>query len=607
MKQRNGGAALSQSNSAASQPPARDEWHTYRRLLTFARPYLWRLIVGTLCGVLFAGSTTSSLAALREALGRVFQGRIDSAWTVLFLGALVFVLVFVRSIGAYFNAYLIQWVGHRVVMDMRVRAFSHLMDLSVAYFDQTKAGEMISRIINDTTVIQEAVSTVITDLARQPVLLVTAAGYLFYLNWKLSLLSIVLLPMCLYPVILFGRKVRTATLEGQRRLADIVTIMQESIGGVRIVKSFNMEQRELERFSTECKRFFSRIMRIVRAKQTLEPIIVQVAAMGVVVALVYAWRAHMPAEDFFTFVVALLVLYDPVKRLSRIHLVIQQSTAAAERVFEILDTEALVKERPTAREPALPVRSIEFRAVGFAYDETPVLRDINLSIRAGERVAIVGGSGAGKTTLVSLLPRFFDVTEGAILINGTDIRDLRIKSLRALFGLVTQETFLFNDTIAGNIAYGLPGATRIQIERAARLAHAHEFITAMPESYDTMTGERGVRLSGGERQRLAIARAILRNPPILILDEATSSLDTESERMVQAALEEVMKGRTVFAIAHRLSTIVNCDRIVVLSDGTIAEQGTHEKLLAQNGIYRRLYEMQFQEPKNNSATTGVTA
>ncbi|MCX7591011.1 MAG: ABC transporter transmembrane domain-containing protein, partial [Kiritimatiellae bacterium] len=242
----------------------RDEWRTYRRLLHFARPYVWRLVAGGLCGILFAGSTTSSLAALRSVLGRVFHGQIDSPWTVVLLGTLVFVLVFIRSVGAYLNAYLIQWVGHRVVMDMRVAAFSHLMDLSVGYFDRTKAGEMISRIINDTTVIQEAVSTVITDLARQPVLLISAAGYLFYLDWKLSLLSIVLLPLCLWPIVVFGRKVKTATIEGQRRLADIVTIMQETISGVRIVKSFNMEGRELERFSEECKRFFGRIMRIVR-------------------------------------------------------------------------------------------------------------------------------------------------------------------------------------------------------------------------------------------------------------------------------------------------------------------------------------------------------
>jgi subfamily B ATP-binding cassette protein MsbA len=405
--------------------------------------------------------------------------------------------------------------------------------------------------------------------------------------------SLVLFPLCVIPVVVLGRKVRRATRQGQERLADIVSIMQEVIVGVRIVKAFGMEQRELGRFSDQCRQFLRRIMRVVRARAIMEPLVVVVSAVAAVAALLYAAAARMPFEDFVTFGLGLVLLFDPAKKISRIHLSIQQSSAAADRIFEILDTESGVGDRPGAADLAGEVGEVRFEAVEFGYGHAPVLRGVDFAVRANERVAIVGSSGAGKTTLVNLLPRFFDVTGGRILVNGTDIRDVTLRSLRGLIGLVTQETFLFNDTVAGNIAYGAAGATAARIEEAARRAHAHDFIMQMPEGYATVIGERGVRLSGGQRQRLAIARAVMRNPPILILDEATSALDTESERVVQAALDELMEGRTVFAIAHRLATIAHCTRIIVLHGGRIVEEGTHEELYGLGGIYRRLHDLQF--------------
>jgi subfamily B ATP-binding cassette protein MsbA len=355
-----------------------------------------------------------------------------------------------------------------------------------------------------------------------------------------------------------------------------------------------MEGREQSRFADECHSFFRRTIRVVKAKALIEPIIVVISGFGLVFALAYAARAGMKWNEFITMAIALVVLYDPIKRLSKIHLSIQQSSAAADRIFEILDTEISVHDAPDAVAFEGPIEAITFDHVGFAYDDTEVLSDIVLDVKAGERIALVGGSGAGKTTLINLLPRFFDVTAGRILLNGADVRSMTLRSLRLQMGLVTQDTFLFNETVADNIAYGCPDASQDAIEAAARRAHAHDFILEMPKGYDTKVGEMGVRLSGGQRQRLAIARAILNNPSVLLLDEATSALDTESERLVQAALDELVEGRTVFAIAHRLSTIKNCDRIVVLDRGALVEIGTHDELLAAGGTYKRLHDMQFE-------------
>ncbi len=583
--------------TASGQPRAepRAEWAIYRRLMTYARPYSSRLIGGIVCGLIFAGSTTSLLVALKKLFESVFNPLAvqrplrDTLIVALALPA----LMAVRGLGFFAGRYLVEWVGNRVVMDLRVAIFDRLQALSCAYFTRSRTGEIIARTSSDTIMVERAVATVLADLFQQPFVLLGAIGVLVWLDAQLAFLTLVLFPLCMVPIAIFGRKVRRHARAGQQRLADLISLLQETIAGVRVVKAFGAEEYEKRRFRDRSRQVFRLIMKVTRAKVSVEPIIVELATIAIALSLLYArWRG-MSVEAFLTFTVALIAMYDPMKKLSAIQMTVQQSASSAERIFEIIDADVTVRDAPDARELTEPVGAVRFDRVHFAYDAEPVLTDIDLEIPAGACVALVGSSGSGKTTLANLLPRFYDVTAGAVRINGEDIRRFTQASLRRRMGLVTQETFLFNDTIAANIAYGCPAAPRAAIEDAARRAYALDFIREQPEGFDTVIGERGARLSGGQRQRLAIARALLRDPPILILDEATSALDTESERLVQAALDEVMARRTTLVIAHRLSTVARADRIVVLDHGRIVEQGTHAGLLAQNGVYRRLYDLQF--------------
>jgi len=440
--------------------------------------------------------------------------------------------------------------------------------------------------------IERAVATVLGDLMKQPFAFLGSVFFVVSLDWRLALGSLALFPVCIIPIAIFGRRVRRHAREGQERLADLSSILQESVVGMRIVRAFGMEEHECRRFGAQCRRFFSRIVRVVRAKASIEPIIVVISVLGLLPVLFYAHWARMPAAHFIMFAVAMLTLYEPVKKLSKIHVHIQQASASADRVFELLDTPMGVTDAAGAVEFKEAVSDIAFDRVAFAYEREPVLADISFNVRMGESVALVGSSGAGKSTLVNMIPRFYDVSSGRILLNGSDIRRFTLASLRARMAMVTQETFLFNDTVANNIAYGRPDASRDDILEAARRANADGFISELPKGYETNVSERGVRLSGGQRQRIAIARALLRNAPILILDEATSSLDAESEKLVQDALMELMRGRAVFVIAHRLSTIIRCDRILVLDKGRIVESGPHAELLAAGGVYKRLYDIQ---------------
>lgn len=582
------------SQKATKRALGREDWLTYGRLIRYARPYMGRLIIGTVFGILFAGSTAGILPAVKNTLAQIFDPETLGLGAVLGVAIFLPILGLVRGVGFYLSMYFIQWVGLRVVHDIRIAMFDRLQELSVYYYTRHKSGELISRTANDTMLVERAVSTVLGDLVRQPFVLIFLLVVLVWLDPVLAVLSLVVFPICILPVAQFGKRVRRNAREAQSKLADIVSILQESIAGVRVVKAFGMEPYERKRFAEQCRSVFSRLMKVAKAKAAIEPIIVEISIIGISLILVYAHLTDMAMETFFTFGLALVALYEPVKKLSRVHLTIQQSSAAADRIFEVLDEHVSVSNRPGAVPLAGPVSLIEFANVKFAYEQEPVLRDISFEVRPGECVAFVGSSGSGKTTLVSLLPRFFDPDAGMIRVNGRDIREYTLESLRKEIGLVTQDTFLFNDTIASNIAYGRMDADRTAIEEAARKAHAHDFITALPEGYETIVGDRGVRMSGGQCQRLAIARAILRNPPIMILDEATSALDTESERLVQAALDELMSHRTVFAIAHRLSTIQHANRIIVLDKGRIAETGTHDELLKKSGLYRYLYDLQFQ-------------
>jgi len=568
--------------------------------MRYAIPYRFRLAIGVVFGVLFGGSTAGMVFALQKNFNDLTDLSTFKVWQVVSIAALLPLFAVFRGVGDFASKYLVEWVGNRVVMDLRNETFAHIHKLGLDYFTTSRTGELISRTTNDSMMVQRAVSSVIGDLVRQPFVLIAMISYLMYLNWQLSLASLLLFPICIFPVALFGRRVRKASREGQQKLADLVTILQETISGVRIVKAFGMEPYEINRFILRSRSVFSRLMRVAKARAAVEPIIVTISLSALAIVFLYAKWSQMQSGQLIAYAAALVAMYEPAKKLSRIHIGIQESSAGADRIFEILDTPVTIQNKPDAIVLDGPVTEIEFRDVGFAYEHEQILKEISLHVRVGECVALVGGSGAGKTTFVSLIPRFYDVTDGGIYINRTNIKDYTVESLRATIGMVTQETILFNDTVANNIAYGSQNTSLETIKDAARKAHAHDFIMQMEEGYDTVIGEMGTRLSGGQRQRLAIARAMLRNPPILILDEATSALDTESERQVQAALDELMKHRTVFAIAHRLSTIAHADRILVLDKGRIVEQGTHDELLKQGGKYKYLYDLQF---RNASTST----
>ena len=616
------------SSSSKKHRLTTEEKRLYGRILALTRPYIGRLLLAVLFGALFGGSLFGLLAVGKSGVSNIFGGaggRITalqdavSAWidrvysggvdhSSLLMGALLGLLVLLallRGLSFFFSKYLIEWVAQRVVMVLRNELFSKILHLPLLYFTGSRTGELMSRTLNDTQLIEKSITEVICDLVQQPFVLVGAAGALLITDLRLALISLAVFPVCILPVMLFGKRVRRHAKAGQERIADLSSIQQEAIAGAAIVKAFGMEDRELDRFARRNADFFRRQVKIVASRAAVNPLMEVFSVIAACLILIYSRYVGLALEDILVFIVAMVAMYDPAKKLSRVHLVIQQSAAAAERVFAILDTEDNVADLPGATPLPAPVKEIRFDNVTFSYkpDAPPVLDNVSLSARAGELVALVGGSGAGKTTLVNLLPRFFDATSGRVLLDGRDVRSCTLESLRAQIGLVTQETFLFNDTVAANIAYGSPAATRAEIEAAAKMAHAHEFILAMPNGYDTVIAERGSLLSGGQRQRLAIARALLRDPPVLILDEATSALDTESERAVQDALDEAMRGRTVFAIAHRLSTIRRADQILVLDRGRIVERGKHDDLLALGGIYRHLHEMQFE--KRDSAPSAT--
>jgi subfamily B ATP-binding cassette protein MsbA len=573
-----------------------DEWKTYGRLIAYVKPYQKRLIIGFIFGVLFGTSTAGALAGLGQVLKMVFQSDVPLSWTAkITIASILPVFTILRGVGDYLCSYLISWIGNRVIMDLRTTSFAHLQDLALGFYQRNKTGELISRVVNDTTMVERAVSNSLVDLAKQPFAMISVIALMFWNNWQLAVVGLLLFPICIVPVSLFGRRVRRYAREAQQKVADLVSILQETATGVRIVKAFGMEKYEIDRFNERCRSVFNRIMRVTRANAAVEPIIVSISSIGASLFLLYNMRSAVTFNEFAVFLASLIALYEPVKKLSKIHLNIQQSSASADRIFELLDEPVTVRETSGAKSSTGPIQDVAFEHVSFAYEDKPVLNDICFKVPAGKHVALVGGSGAGKSTMVSLIPRFYDVTGGKVTINGRDIRAFTLKALRAQIGIVTQEVILFNDTVANNIAYGHSEASREAVIAAAKKAHAHEFIMEMPDGYDTVVGERGMRLSGGQCQRLAIARAILRNPPILILDEATSALDTESERQVQAALNELMQGRTVFAIAHRLSTIIHSDVILVLDQGAIVEQGTHQELLARGGHYKYLYDLQFRE------------
>lgn len=569
--------------------------HLYRRLLQFVKPY-WRRLAGAMaCMLMVSAATSASAFLVKPVLDDIFFKK--DLFMLKLLPLAIIVLFLTKGIFDYGQSYLMSYVGQRIIADLREKIYNHLQSLSLSFFTRHPTGVLMSRIINDVNLVQGAVSEAVTSLIKDFFTIIGLVFVVFYRDWKLALVAMVIFPMAIYPLVKFGRKLRTYSYRSQTTMGDISSILMETISGNRIVKAFNMEDYERKRFAGENRKLFHLLMKSVRVRALSHPLMEFLGGLGIAFIVFYGGYNVIKGEatpgTFFSFLTALFMLYEPVKRLSGVNNTIQQGLAAASRIFEVLDTAPEITNKPGAKVLKSINKGIEFQDVSFRYEEEMVLKNINLKIKVGEVVAFVGASGGGKTTLLNLLPRFYDVSSGRILIDGIDIRDYTVESLRSMIGIVTQQTILFNDTVKNNIAYGKMGEPMEEIIKAAQAANAHGFIQNLPQGYDTIIGEQGIKLSGGERQRISIARALLKNAPILILDEATSSLDSESEIEVQKALEYLMQGRTTLVIAHRLSTIRRADRIVVISNGTIAEIGTHEELLEKNGEYKRLYLMQF--------------
>ncbi len=570
---------------------------TYRRLLTYSRAYLGRIVWAMVASLGVAGADVASAKLLQPFIDTVIVARrVD---LVAVVPVVVIGLALFKGLSRYVQEYYIKVAGQLVVQDIRNDIYSHSLSLSMGYFSKTRSGAIMSRILNDVGILQRSAADVLVEALREGVTLVGLTGLAFYNDWRLACLAFFVLPAAVVPASFLGRKIKDSTRRGQATMGNLTSVLQETFAGIKVIKAFGTEQIEDRKFKKENLVFFRFMKKALKYDSASAPVIEVLSSLGVAAVAWYGIHrvltGSMTQGELFSFVAALLMMYGPVKKLTKVSNTIQKSAGAAERVFELMDEAPDIVDAPGGAALTMVRGEVVFSHVDFAYEDEPVLTDFSVTAKPGEVVALVGPSGAGKSTVVGLLARFYDPNRGAISIDGHDLRQITLSSLREHIAFVDQETFLFNDTIANNIRYSRPEATDAEVREAAVKAHADEFIRQLPDGYESLIGDRGLRVSGGQRQRLCIARAILRNAPILILDEATSALDTESEAVVQKALENLMRERTTFVIAHRLSTVMHADKIVVLERGRVCEVGTHHELLQSGGLYQRLYDMQFRD------------
>jgi subfamily B ATP-binding cassette protein MsbA len=587
-------------------------WRPYKRLYSYALPYKWRFIVGLGFGFLYGIINSCLPLVMARVAGAVFHGHTPMAPqqmiqhpevmnhgpkinSLVLLCLAIPAVMTLRSLCGYANAYYMNWVSNKVLTDIRAQLFSKMIRQSMDFFNKIQSGFLMSQITNNTRLMQTALSSISSDLFKQPVAIVGGISVLLYMDWKFTIVTLVLFPSCLVPLSMYGKRARRAVNNEQMGMAEMVVTMQESFAGIRVIKSFAREEQQEKDFRRSNQSQFSNSMRILRSMEAVSPLVETIAAMGVALALLYVYVESLPAAKFIALIGGIFLLYEPIKTLSRMHITMQRSIASTINIFEVLDTESTVLDAPDALALKDSNGQLDFERVTFRYSggKQDAVKDFNLRIEPGKSYALVGASGAGKSTILSLILRLYDPTAGTVRIDGHDLRSLTQRSLRKHIGLVSQDTFLFHDTILKNIQFGRLDATKEEIQDAAKAANAHDFIMAQPKGYETLVGDKGCLLSGGQQQRLAIARALLKNAPILLLDEATSALDSESEQQIQLALERLAQGRTVIAIAHRLSTILSADQIVVMEKGRIKEIGTHAELLENSGYYRRLYDLQF--------------
>ncbi|MEY2542356.1 MAG: ATP-binding cassette, subfamily bacterial MsbA [Verrucomicrobiota bacterium] len=590
----------------------RTAWGPYRRLYSYVRPYRWRFVLGLAFG--FGFGLVNGMVfplAIAKVTGAIFPngapnpnaGRLHREIfnvgpqlnSIMAICLAIPAIMLARGIFSYGSAYYMNWVSNKVVSDIRSELFSKIVRHSMDFFNKMQAGFLISRVTNDTRGMQAALTSVSSDLFKQPVTIVGAISVLLWMDWKFTLVTLVLFPICVLPIRVYGRRARKAVQHEQEEMGQMVVTMHESFAGIRVIKSFTREEHQEKTFRRSNQLQFTNAMKTIRAMEATGPIVELIAAAGIGLAFSYVYATNLSAGQFFGLIAGIFMLYDPAKTLSKLHIVMQRSVQSTTEIFRILDSLPSVEDAPNAIELPSSKGEIEFQHVSFRYaaGSSDAVKDINLRIESGKSYALVGPSGGGKSTMLSLILRFYDPTSGTIRVDGRDLRMLTQKSLREQIGLVTQDTFLFHDTIFNNIQFGRLDALPEEVYMAARTAFAHDFIMAQPQGYETIVGDKGCLLSGGQQQRLAIARALLKNAPILLLDEATSALDSESEKQIQRALERLAAGRTVIAIAHRLSTILSADQIVVMDHGMITEVGTHAELLDKSGHYRRLYDLQF--------------